>query len=86
MGGTAAQNPWAATVDAVADALDVDLGVGLSSEEVAARRERHGWNELQKEPATPLWRLVLAQFDDMLVKARADRHVAPLAGHPGHRA
>lgn len=62
--------PWAVTVDTAAEAFDVDLSVGLSNEEVAERRERHGWNELQKEPATPLWRLVLAQFDDMLVKVR----------------
>ena len=28
----------------------------------------HGKNELAQEEATPLWKLVLAQFDDLLVK------------------
>ena len=29
---------------------------------------QYGPNELDKEEGTPLWRLVLAQFDDLLVK------------------
>lgn len=41
---------------------------GLSSDEVTARREKYGYNELKKEPPTPIWKLVLEQFDDMLVK------------------
>ena len=48
--------------------LDVDPAVGLSSAEAEARRAEYGWNELDKEDPTPLWHLVLEQFDDTLVK------------------
>ena len=34
-------------------------------------RALHGPNELPPEPAEPLWRRVLKQFDDLLVKARS---------------
>eukprot|EP01025_Chloroclados_australasicus_P008335 TRINITY_DN1291_c0_g3_i2.p1 TRINITY_DN1291_c0_g3~~TRINITY_DN1291_c0_g3_i2.p1 ORF type:complete len:1102 (-),score=187.46 TRINITY_DN1291_c0_g3_i2:900-4205(-) len=48
--------------------LGVDPLVGLSEKDVQERRAKYGLNELQKEPPTPLWKLVLEQFDDMLVK------------------
>ncbi|EJK45298.1 hypothetical protein THAOC_36093 [Thalassiosira oceanica] len=48
--------------------LEVDTAVGLSSAQVEARRAEYGWNELDKEDPTPLWELVLEQFDDTLVK------------------
>lgn len=64
-----AQQPaWCQTVDEVLQTQRSSLQTGLSSEEVEKRREKYGYNELEKEPATPLWKLVLAQFDDMLVK------------------
>ncbi|WIA22962.1 hypothetical protein OEZ86_009888 [Tetradesmus obliquus] len=62
------QSPWIATVEEVLSSQKTSLAQGLSSEEVARRREQYGTNELQKEPGTPLWKLVLSQFDDMLVK------------------
>lgn len=31
-------------------------------------RQRYGWNELQKENGKLLWKLILGQFDDTLVK------------------
>ncbi|KAG1678953.1 hypothetical protein FOA52_013016 [Chlamydomonas sp. UWO 241] len=46
----------------------VDPSVGLSAAEVAANRKRYGRNELAPEPGTPLWKLVLKQFDDLLVR------------------
>ncbi|QDZ25314.1 P-type cation-transporting ATPase [Chloropicon primus] len=44
------------------------LAQGLSSDQVRERREKHGLNELEKPPSTPIWKLVLEQFDDTLVK------------------
>ncbi|KAL9181312.1 hypothetical protein ACHAXT_010117 [Thalassiosira profunda] len=46
----------------------VDPAQGLSTADVEARREEYGWNELDKEDPTPLWQLILEQFDDTLVK------------------
>lgn len=61
---------WAHSPEEVAEALDVDPSVGLSDEEVEARREEHGFNELEKPPAPSVWVLILEQFDDTLVKVR----------------
>ncbi|RLN32576.1 hypothetical protein BBJ28_00020362, partial [Nothophytophthora sp. Chile5] len=41
---------------------------GLTTAEVETLRQAHGFNELDKEEGTPLWKLVLEQFDDALVK------------------
>ncbi|XP_050238519.1 calcium-transporting ATPase, endoplasmic reticulum-type [Mercurialis annua] len=59
---------WSWSVEQCLEELNVKLDKGLSSYEVEKRRERYGWNELAKEKGKPLWRLVLEQFDDMLVK------------------
>mmetsp|Transcript_20434 Transcript_20434/g.44277 ORF Transcript_20434/g.44277 Transcript_20434/m.44277 type:complete len:1048 (-) Transcript_20434:151-3294(-) len=48
--------------------LGVDPSKGLSSAQVESKLEEHGWNELDKEDPTPLWELILEQFDDTLVK------------------
>jgi channel protein (hemolysin III family) len=40
---------------------------GLTSDEVAARLERHGPNRLDAAAVVPAWRKLLAQFDDPLV-------------------
>jgi len=45
-----------------------DTSVGLSDAEVLQRLERFGVNELPESPKEPIWKLVLAQFDDQLVK------------------
>ena len=50
------------------DVMEVDPTKGLSDSQVLQKREEHGWNELDKEDPTPLWKLVLEQFDDTLVK------------------
>lgn len=52
----------------VLSTLAVDGSKGLSSAEVQKRRAEFGPNELDKEEGTPLWKLVLQQFDDLLVK------------------
>eukprot|EP00877_Chromochloris_zofingiensis_P004035 jgi/Chrzof1/13632/Cz08g05050.t1 len=56
------------SAEQVAQALNVDVSTGLSTASVEERRQKYGFNELSKEPGTPLWKLVLEQFDDMLVK------------------
>ncbi|CAM6086149.1 unnamed protein product [Calypogeia fissa] len=59
---------WARTISQCLEHYGVDLKHGLSKSVVEERREIFGWNELQKESAKPMWKLVLEQFDDMLVK------------------
>lgn len=59
---------WSKTVDQCLQEYDVSVEKGLSSPQVEKRRQIYGWNELQKENGTPLWKLVLEQFDDTLVK------------------
>ncbi len=55
-------------VDELCEHFGVDPAKGLSSEGVEQKREEFGWNELDKEESTSLWKLVLEQFDDTLVK------------------
>ena len=47
--------------------LDTDPQKGLSAGEAAARLGRHGPNRLAEAPRVPLWRVLLAQFDDFMV-------------------
>ena len=59
---------WAKTPDEVFAAHGTHPKDGLTSSKVAKLREEFGMNELDKEEGTPLWKLVLQQFDDLLVK------------------
>lgn len=70
---------WAQSVEQVADHYRVDLQGGLTDDQVAAAREQYGRNELEKQPGKPLWKLVLEQFDDMLVKVSGRRQQLPTA-------
>ena len=65
---------WSRPVTEVASKWGVNLATGLSSAVVEARRAVYGFNELKKEACKPLWKLILEQFDDPLVKARAAPH------------
>ncbi len=47
--------------------LNVDPSRGLSEQEAADRRREYGPNELEAEESTPLWKLILEQFQDQLV-------------------
>jgi len=47
---------------------NVTLEKGLTESEVQARRKTYGANELEQEERTPLWKLVLEQFEDKLVQ------------------
>jgi len=46
----------------------VDPTKGHSDDAVEKLHEVHGFNELDKEDPTPVWALILEQFDDALVK------------------
>lgn len=60
--------PYKASVEDVLKEHNVCLEKGLSEADVVALRKIHGPNELEKEERTPLWELVLEQFDDKLVQ------------------
>ena len=59
---------WARSAEAVCNYHGVDSSVGLKADKVESKRELYGYNELTKPPGKPMWRLVLEQFDDMMVK------------------
>lgn len=52
----------------------VDPAVGLSDDEVLARREQYGLNQLPTKERVPLWKRFFAQFDDKMVLARRARN------------
>lgn len=52
----------------VLDHFSVDETKGLSLEELSSAQKKYGPNELPAEEGKPLWKLVLEQFDDLLVK------------------
>lgn len=60
-------NAYQQAVDEVLIAFATDARNGLSKEEVQARLERYGKNELMAEKPVPAWRKFLAQFQDVLV-------------------
>jgi len=60
--------PECQTSDVILKYFNSDNTNGLSSTKVKEHREKYGFNELDKKDPTPLWELVLAQFDDVLVK------------------
>ncbi|CAA0827184.1 Calcium-transporting ATPase 2- endoplasmic reticulum-type [Striga hermonthica] len=60
--------PWSQSVSQCLKEYKVELDKGLSAHKVKDRRQAHGSNELQKEAKNPLWKLVLEQFNDTLVK------------------
>jgi len=64
-------SPWVLGAQEVLAQSKTSLDSGLSTAEVQRRREQYGYNELEKEAGKPLWKLVLEQFDDMLVKVGA---------------
>ncbi|UJR09377.1 hypothetical protein I4U23_013620 [Adineta vaga] len=60
--------PWTKTKEDVASFYNVEEAKGLSEERVKRDLERYGPNELPAEEGKPLWKLILEQFDDLLVK------------------
>lgn len=53
--------------EAVFRNFGVDPKRGLTSDQVLKAQKLHGKNELPEEEQTPLWKLILAQFQDQLV-------------------
>src|SRR5690606_31878819 len=64
---TGADDPSVRDADAVARGLGVDGDRGLGAAEVERRLAAHGPNRLRAVDAPPLWRRILAQFQDPLV-------------------
>ena len=67
---------------AIAHALGVDPDRGLSSDEVARRLAEMGPNELRSTRRNPLWRRILAQFTDPLIRAKIKPTVEIMAALP----
>jgi len=59
--------PYQQKFEDVLAAFGSDAGRGLTDSEARIRLDKHGRNELAAEPAVPVWRKFLAQFQDILV-------------------
>jgi P-type Ca2+ transporter type 2C len=59
---------WARAPSECLAELGVSADRGLSSEEAAARLQRYGPNELERHAPPSVWKLVLEQFEDTLVR------------------
>ncbi|KAL3505111.1 hypothetical protein ACH5RR_034952 [Cinchona calisaya] len=62
------EDAYARSVSEVLEFFGVDPSKGLSDLQVAEHARLYGRNVLPQEQSTPFWRLVLKQFDDLLVK------------------
>ncbi|CCW66645.1 unnamed protein product [Phytomonas sp. Hart1] len=61
-------DPVSLTVKKLCAELQVKLENGLTDDEALIRSEHFGLNELPTSPPTPFWKLVLGQFNDVLVR------------------
>lgn len=62
------EDAYARSVTEVLEAFGVDPAKGLTDSQVSEHARIYGRNVLPQEPCTPFWKLVLKQFDDLLVK------------------
>ncbi|CAA2982415.1 calcium-transporting ATPase 4, endoplasmic reticulum-type-like [Olea europaea subsp. europaea] len=60
--------PWSKDLGECEEKYQVRLDRGLSSADVEERRLSYGFNELEKHEGTSIFRLVLDQFNDTLVR------------------
>lgn len=60
--------PWAMDVRECEEKYGVSRDFGLSSEEYEKRLKIYGLNELEKHDGPSIWRLILDQFNDTLVR------------------
>ena len=72
--------PWSSSPSEVLQAHNVSLSKGLSAVRVSSLRMEYGPNELDKEEGTPLWKLVLQQFDDLVCGPKPMRGCAHFSG------
>ncbi|CAB4006911.1 calcium-transporting ATPase sarcoplasmic endoplasmic reticulum type-like, partial [Paramuricea clavata] len=56
------------SVEQVFEHFSVEESTGLSLDDVQLSQEKYGPNEMPAEEGKPMWKLVLEQFDDLLVK------------------
>ncbi|GAB2286031.1 Calcium-transporting ATPase 1, endoplasmic reticulum-type [Dionaea muscipula] len=59
---------WSKDAKECEEEYGVSRDYGLSSEEVEKRQKIYGLNELDKHEGPSIWRLILDQFNDMLVR------------------
>ncbi|KAK6938564.1 Cation-transporting P-type ATPase, C-terminal [Dillenia turbinata] len=62
------EDAYARSASEVLDFFGLDPGKGLTNSQVVNNARIHGRNVLPAEKSTPFWKLVLKQFDDLLVK------------------
>eukprot|EP00824_Muranothrix_gubernata_P013645 TRINITY_DN2835_c0_g1_i3.p1 TRINITY_DN2835_c0_g1~~TRINITY_DN2835_c0_g1_i3.p1 ORF type:complete len:1000 (-),score=238.53 TRINITY_DN2835_c0_g1_i3:274-3273(-) len=58
----------AVEVTDVSKRFQVNLDTGLSRDQVLQSRKIYGRNEMKHEEGTPFWKLVVKQFDDLLIR------------------
>lgn len=61
-------SPWTRSPEEVLRYFNVEEDKGYSEDQVRRAQEKYGPNELPAEETKPLWKLILEQFDDLLVK------------------
>ncbi|GKV05742.1 hypothetical protein SLEP1_g17715 [Rubroshorea leprosula] len=59
---------WARDIQECEKHYQVYGKLGLKPAEVEERRKKYGYNELDEHQAPPIWRLILEQFNDTLVR------------------
>ncbi|KAF4359281.1 hypothetical protein G4B88_024245 [Cannabis sativa] len=59
---------WSKDVRECEEKFEVSQEFGLSFDEVEKRRERYGLNELEKHEGQSIWKLLIDQFNDTLVR------------------
>lgn len=62
------ETPWTKEASQCEKELGASIVEGLSTSDVDERREKYGFNELEKEEGRSFFEMVLEQFDDPLVK------------------
>jgi len=61
-------DPHSKTFQEVLDFYGVKMDKGLSASQVQAQRSKFGSNELDEQEQKSLWELIVAQFEDLLVR------------------